>query len=628
MSGIWQELKRRNVFRVAVAYLAASWLALQILQLVVEGAEAPAWIMKVMLALAGIGFPLAIGFSWAYELTPEGLKREKEVDRSASITPQTGQRLDRVIIALLAVAVVYFVWERQAHDHSAEAVVDPVAATGDPSPAEARPEAPPEPVATSTVRNSIAVLPFVNMSSDQEQEYFADGLTEEILNSLAKTPDLLVAARTSSFAFKGTNQPITEIADALGVGHVLEGSVRRGGDTLRITAQLIRANDGFHLWSETFDRTMEDIIVVQEEIAVQIARALDTAMDPEALKAMMAVGTNSVAAYNEYLTGVGLGRAALNVDPYEALNARDAFERAIELDPEFAEAWFEVYQFWLSETEPSQVLSGLVELPLEDKLRERRTTLSTAIRLQKNRVDNLRYRGYDAWETNQSQLALSLFSEYVEARPNDPEGLGPYLYALRELGRYTEATEFVRQRMATSEPNFDLTHQYLQTVRTPADTDLMRELATMALERFGDDAGLVYQAHRQLLYAMDIDEAGKVLARIQNSVLPVETILYAEMRQLCAENRTDEARAHLARIRTLENRRRVEDWLPLKILGEDEEAEALLAEVDAEGDISALKSYLSYPAFDATPFPNLLAAYEGQGLEDREVISLPFRCGR
>ncbi len=620
MSGIWQELKRRNVFRVALAYLAASWLGLQILQLVVEGAEAPVWIMKVMLALAAIGFPLVLGFSWAYELTPEGLKREKEVDRSASITGQTGRRLDRVIIALLAVAVVYFIWERQTHDYTAETGAEPLAATEEASP--------PEPAATPTARNSIAVMPFVNMSSDQEQEYFADGLTEEILNSLAKTPDLLVAARTSSFAFKGTKQPITEIADALGVGHILEGSVRRGGKTLRITAQLIRAADGFHLWSETFDRTMEDIIVVQEEIAVQIARALDTAMDPEALKAMMAVGTNSVAAYNEYLTGVGLDRAAINVDPYEKLKARDAYKRAIELDPEFAEAWLRLYQFWLRETEPSQVLSGLVELPLEEKLRQRQTALSTAIRLQKNRVDNLLYRGFDAWETKQAQLALSLFSEYVEERPNDARGRGEYLYMLRELGRYAEATEYVRQRLAAGEPNLDVTHTYLQTVRTPADTDLMREIAMMALDRFGDDAGIVYQAHRQLLYAMDVDEAGKLLPRIQNSPLPVETILYAEMRQLCAENRTDEARARLARIRALENRERVEDWLPLKILGEDEQAEALMAELDAAGDIFALRSYLIYPAFDANPFPNLLEAYKGQGLEDREVIPPPFRCGR
>jgi TolB-like protein len=624
MSGIWQELKRRNVFRVAVAYLAASWLVLQILQLVVEGAEAPAWIMKVMLALAGIGFPLVIGFSWAYELTPEGLKREQEVDRTESITDQTGRRLDRVIIALLAVAVVYFVWERQSHDHTAGAVVDPVAATEE----SATPDTVPEPVATLTVRNSIAVLPFVNMSSDQEQEYFADGLTEEILNSLAKTPDLLVAARTSSFSFKGTNRPVTEIASALGVEHILEGSVRRGGDTLRITAQLIRASDGFHLWSETFDRTMEDIIVVQEEIAVQIARALDTAMDPEALKAMMAVGTNSVAAYNEYLTGLGLDRAALSVDPYEALNARDAYQRATELDQDFAEAWLALYQFWLTETEPSQVLSNLVELPLEEKIRKRRNALATAIRVQDNRIDNLRYRTFDAWETHQSQLALSLAAEYVRERPNDEQGIGPYLYMLRELGRYTEASEFVRQRLASSEPTLDLMSQFLQTVRTSADTELMRELASMAIERFGDDAGILYQAHRQMLYAMDIDGAGRLLPRILNSPMPTESLMYAELRQLCAENRTDEARQVLGRIQALDNRKRVEDWLPYTIMGMDDEAEALMAELDAAGDISALRSYLNYPTFDATPFPNLLATYEGQGLEDREVISIPFRCGR
>ncbi len=335
-----------------------------------------------------------------------------------------------------------------------------------------------------------------------------------------------------------------------------------------------------------------------------------------------------MAAYNEYLTGVGLDRAAINVDLYEALNARDAYQRAIELDPEFAEAWFELFQFWASETEPSQVLSDLVELPFEEKLRQRRNALSTAIRVQKNRVDNIRYRGFDAWETNQLQLALSLFSGYLEERPNDQEGLGPYLYVLRALGRYTEVTEFVRQRLAAGEPSLDLTNQYLQAVRTPGDNDLMRELAMMALERFGDDVGVIYQAHRQLLYALDIDEAGKLLPRIQNSALPAATILYAEMRQLCAENKTDEARARLARIRSLENRRRVEDWLPLKILGEDEEAEALLAELDAAGDVFALKSYLGYPGFDATPFPNLLAAFAGQGLEDREVIPLPFRCGR
>ena len=147
MSGLLHELKRRNVFRVAVAYLAASWLVLQILQLVVEGAEAPAWIMKIMLTLAGIGFPLVIGFSWAYELTPEGLKREKEVDRTDSITHHTGRRLDRIIIALLAAAVIYFVWERQTHDHAIESITTPVAAIEESAAPPPAPEPDAEPAA-------------------------------------------------------------------------------------------------------------------------------------------------------------------------------------------------------------------------------------------------------------------------------------------------------------------------------------------------------------------------------------------------------------------------------------------------------------------------------------------------
>jgi TolB-like protein len=199
------------------------------------------------------------------------MKREKEVDRTESITHQTGRRLDRVIMLVLVGAVAYFIWERQSLN--TEIPASPVADVATESAPVASDEG--EIVETEAVRRSIAVLPFVNMSSDNEQEYFADGLTEEILNSLAKTPDLLVAARTSSFGFKGSTESVPVIAAALGVDHVLEGSVRRGGDTLRITAQLIRATDGFHLWSETYDRTMEDIIAIQEEIAVQIATALE-----------------------------------------------------------------------------------------------------------------------------------------------------------------------------------------------------------------------------------------------------------------------------------------------------------------------------------------------------------------
>lgn len=153
---------------------------------------------------------------------------------------------------------------------------------------------------------SVAVLPFSNLSSDREQEWFADGLTEEILNTLTRMPDLMVSSRTSSFVFKNSDEEVTAIAKQLGVAHILEGSVRRGTDTVRVTAQLIRASDGFHLWSDTFDKKPDDVIVIQEELAFAIGNALETAMDPEALSAMVSAGTTSVPAYEHYLEAIAL----------------------------------------------------------------------------------------------------------------------------------------------------------------------------------------------------------------------------------------------------------------------------------------------------------------------------------
>ena len=237
MSSLFSELKRRNVVRVGIAYIVLSWVALQLGDILFDMFETPAWVGKTLAALLLLGFPFACLFAWAFEMTPEGVKKTAEVDRSTSITHSTGRKLDFVIIGALVVALGYFVWERQE--------------LGEPS-------------VEVALEKSIAVLPFVNLSSDEEHEWFADGLTEEILNSLARTPDLLVASRTSSFQYKGQNTDVSEIAAALGVAHILEGSVRRSGNRLRVTAQLIRAHDGFHLWSETFDREPEDVLAVTD----------------------------------------------------------------------------------------------------------------------------------------------------------------------------------------------------------------------------------------------------------------------------------------------------------------------------------------------------------------------------
>lgn len=252
---LFSELKRRNVFRVALAYAVVAWLLMQIGDTLAPALLLPEWTTRFLAFLLILGFPLALFFSWAFELTPEGLRPEKAVRREESVAPLTGRKLDVLIIALLAVAVAYFAWDKFAEPD--DLVDAPVATTG------------PEPV-----RRSIAVLPFINMSGDAEQEYFSDGLSEELLNLLAKIPQLRVTSRSSSFSFKGKDYKIGDVGEQLGVSYVLEGSVRRSGDDIRITAQLIDVSSDAHLWSDTWDRPFLDVFAIQDEIAAAVTSAL------------------------------------------------------------------------------------------------------------------------------------------------------------------------------------------------------------------------------------------------------------------------------------------------------------------------------------------------------------------
>jgi len=624
MGGFFGELKRRNVVRVGVAYIIVGWVVVQIGQVLFESFGTPDWVIKTVIVLIAIGFPFALIFAWAFEITPEGVKKTRDVDLSASVTHSTGKKLNFLIMASLVIALAYFIWERQTLDRTAMPVGEPVAEENQEA------KAGPDNEVVEAGTRSIAVLPFVNMSSDQDQEWFADGLTEEILNSLAKTPDLLVAARTSSFGYKGSTDPIPVIAMALGVDHVLEGSVRRGGATLRITAQLIRASDGFHLWSETYDRTMDDVIAIQEEIAIQIASALQTAMDPQALEEMMSVGTNSVPAYDAYLNGVGLWRAAGSTsDVYVALDALDAFEKAVQLDPEFAQAYLRLYWFWAVELQTSQMLYGLTQFTREEKVARRDEALSKAILYQTDPVARDHYRAYDIWTKGDLRRAYRLITEYRKARPRDEEAFSAQVGLMRELGLNSEITALIRETVDNGQLTLSIANWALQAVRTEEDKEFMRSLSQESVERFGDDdASLLYQAHRQLLWASDIDGASRILPRVMNSELLPDTQKLAQLRQLCAEERNSEAEKFFAKMR--------EDfpddvgikWLGSKIMGDDEAAEKLFLEFDELGDIDTLRDYLNYPHFDPKPFPNLMRALAGQGMEEREVLQLPYRCNR
>ena len=314
-----QELKRRNVIRVAVLYLIAAWLLLQLTDVLSSLLSVPESAGSIVVMLLVLGFFPVLIFAWVYEMTPEGLKREVDIDRSQSVTPDTGKKINALIIVLLVLAIAGLVADRLIPESSVDTDVAAVELVEAPLPADDR---------------SIAVLPFSDLSQDQDQQYFTDGLSEELLNLLVRVDDLRVASRTSSFAYRGSTLGIPKISQALNVGHILEGSVRKDGDRIRITAQLIEAETDTHLWSENFDRELTDIFAIQDEIANAIVNALTGELGMGGDKAVtVEVVTENLDAYEMYLTA-----RELFIKRDQLPESIRSFRKAVELDPNFARA--------------------------------------------------------------------------------------------------------------------------------------------------------------------------------------------------------------------------------------------------------------------------------------------------
>jgi TolB-like protein len=309
------ELKRRNVYKVAVAYAVIAWLLIQAASILLPTFEAPAWLMKAFVVVLAAGFVVALVIAWAFEMTPQGMKRTEDVGADEVIPQWSGRKFAAltIVIAVGAAALLAFQLFRPKAPSAASSVAQPA----------------------SVLSKSIAVLPFVNMSSDKENEYFVDGLTEEILNRLAQISALRVPGRTSSFAFKGKNTDLRQIGTELGVAHILEGSVRKSEGRLRITAQLVRAADGFHLWSQTFDRKLDDVFAIQEEIARAIAGALSVQLKL-GIEGQTERPTQDMEAYDNYLQARTL--IALRT-PDSLRRATLLLEHAVQRDPSFAKAW-------------------------------------------------------------------------------------------------------------------------------------------------------------------------------------------------------------------------------------------------------------------------------------------------
>ena len=457
------ELRRRNVLRMAALYLVIAWLIMQVAEVLMGLAALPQWIGPAVLAVLVIGFPIALIFAWFYEVTPEGLKLESEVERARSITQVTGRRMDFIVIAVLAAAVIVF-------------AVDKWRVGGPPN-------------------KSIAVLAFENMSGDPEQEYFSDGISEEILNLLAQIPELTVISRSSSFFFKGKDVALPTIAEQLNVSHVLEGSVRRIDDRVRITAQLIEARSDAHLWSETYDRELDDIFAVQDEIAAAISDVLKlklAAVEGELLLPVAVQAANSEA-YNAYLQGRELIRHRTD---YEIQQAIRHLERSVSLDNRFA---------------PAHAQLAIATLLYYGYSHEE------ARRTAKRHLDRAQELASDLAEAHAGRALLALKDDPVSAirhaekalavNPNYIDAMNWLSYGLARVGRFDEA-DAIFERMLVTDPLSIITRlRYANDLMSRGRYGEAHAIADRITEQ-SPPAG--YTAHAEISYLGEGDLAGTV----------------------------------------------------------------------------------------------------------------------
>ncbi len=513
--GLWAELRRRNVIRMAGLYLVGAWLIVQVAETVLPVFGVPDWVLRALIILLALGFLPALVFSWIYELTPEGLKRDAEVDPARSIASQTANRMDQLTLAgvviLLAVIAADRYWpqERVAPTTPVAAGLAVADQAADVHPAAAGTEKP------ALVQKSIAVLPFADMTETGDQAWFVDGLAEEILNALARLPELKVTARTSSFQFREPDRDIRVIAGTLGVAHVLEGSVRRIGDRLRITAQLIRAEDGFHLWSDSYDRTSDDLFEVQREVAENVAATLDVLLDGPKRERMFASGTRNVRAFEQFLKGREMFFNAHAATPGATLVAANRFfERAKALDPGYGKAAVfhsDLYAHLVMDgPNAGDVMIGAVETTQQAAIEQLRTDLDFALAhapdAMARAVAELN-REYFSPTWHRIPALLEEIRAVADLEPTVTDG-GLWLHEILNLAGEADAARRVAELRLRSDPllpagwsdlaaveihagNFDAALALIAEGRRRAgDHRWLRELELLILRLRGDRDGL------------------------------------------------------------------------------------------------------------------------------------------
>ena len=489
---LFEELKRRNVIRVGIAYGVASWLLLQIADLVMDNIEAPAWIMHVMMLFVGLGFVVSLVIAWAYEMTPEGIKREADVVRKESVTHYTAKKLNFITLGAIVLLIVLLLADRfMPAGNEAPGPAQTVIET---EPAHDVTES--DSAAFTQLARGVAVLPFANLSEDPNNAFFAGGVHEDILTNLSRIPDLRVISRTSMLKIAEQGFDIREIGRQLDVSHVLEGSVRRAGDQVRVTVQLIDASNDDHLWADNYDRKLEDIFAIQSEIAQKIATQLETELSPEQTQRLAEVPTQNTQAYDFYLKARELGRTWLAAEGFKQM--RPLLEQAVALDPNFMDA-----QVMLAEVYGRLVWTGA---DAEGVYREKAKIITDRILQQwPDRPEtDIAEGNYHYTVERDYQEALFSYQKALPFMPNDTELLIAIASAYKRLGQFALGLPVItlaesldpEHPIIGAEKTFHLvgTGQYEEAIeyaresaaKFPDDMTLQGNLANYSLSLFGN----------------------------------------------------------------------------------------------------------------------------------------------
>jgi len=591
-----EELRHRNVIRVAAAYIVAGWVIAQVADLVASAFNLPNWFMQVVIILLVLGLPVALFLAWAFELTPEGMKKAHEVPMDAPKDPRSGRILNAFTIVALVIAVGWLAWDKI---HRTPATIGPV-------------------------DKSIAVLPFDDFSPEGNQQWFADGLAEEILNSLARAIDLQVASRTSSFAYRDSTEDIPSIAKALDVNHILEGSVRRDRDRLRVTAQLIRAADDKHLWSENFDGSTEDSIKIQEEMALQIANALQTAMDQDELARMVAAGTRSVEAWETYLRGLALNHEVSSRNDLDrAYEVIAVFEDAVAIDPSFADAQLQLADLWQKQLDPTAIEYDPSVMPRAERRQRYDAAIAAAIehaRSDMTRTEaEMRAAAFDLRISDQ----IALTQRMVELAPDSRIGWSWLNHLYQVVGEFDKSVE-AGFKTYSLEATIDVSDGAIIGNTSRASASEAITLVDEMLQSPNPSPNVIYQSHRALLAAGQVDRAAGLIEMYEQRSSDEVGVLFMRLRQACAEGRVADADEIYPALKHDPG----SQWLLLKTLGFDDQARDLLRPLDTPENLVALSRYLTYRSFEARDYPLLWSRLTAQGINRPPARPMAYRCPR